>query len=80
VEFIEPDLYITVLDPGIEDFKTSAHRFLDRADAVIVPEGGVWTGQSGQRELRIRPPVYVTDEIVALVNEKLQQLSVLSRH
>src|SRR5215470_8621189 len=26
VEFIEPDLYITVLDPGVEDFKVSAQR------------------------------------------------------
>jgi hypothetical protein len=80
LEFIEPDLYVTVLDPGLEDFKSSAQQFLDRANAVIVPEGRVWTGQSGQRELRVCPPEYVTDEIVALVNERLQQVSVLAKY
>src|ERR1700746_239630 len=36
LKFIRPDLYITVLDPSTEDFKTSAQEFLDRADAVIL--------------------------------------------
>src|SRR5438876_5367437 len=35
LKFIRPDLYISVLDPATEDFKTSAQEFLDRADAVI---------------------------------------------
>ena len=76
VEFIEPDLYMTVLDPGLEDFKTSAERFLDRAAAVIVPESRAWQGEPGQRALRICPPAYVTPEIVAFVNERLQEVSI----
>src|ERR1700680_3391088 len=39
LKFLRPDLYLTVLDPGTEDFKTSAREFLDRAAAVILHEG-----------------------------------------
>jgi hypothetical protein len=38
VRFLKPDLYLTVLDPAIGDFKPSAQYFLDRADAVL------WSG------------------------------------
>jgi hypothetical protein len=36
LKFIEPDLYVTVLDPDVEDFKASALAALGRADALIV--------------------------------------------
>jgi hypothetical protein len=36
LRFLKPDLYITVLDPATEDFKSSAQQFLDRADAVLL--------------------------------------------
>src|ERR1700757_4318953 len=39
LKFLRPDLYLTVLDPGTEDFKTSAREFLDRAGAVILHDG-----------------------------------------
>ena len=39
LRFLAPDLYLSVLDPAVEDFKESARYFLDRADAVLVPEG-----------------------------------------
>ena len=39
LRFVRPDLYVAVLDPGIADFKPSALRYLDRADAVFTPEG-----------------------------------------
>ena len=74
VEFVEPDLYITVVDPGVGDFKTSARKFLDRADAVIIPEGCAWQGS--QRTFLIRPPEYVRPEIVAFVNTRLQAMSI----
>ncbi len=38
MRFLQPDLYLTVLDPAIRDFKPSAQYFLDRADAVL------WSG------------------------------------
>ena len=49
LRFLRPDLYLAVLDPKIEDFKASALRYLDRADAVFTPErrralDGAWAG------------------------------------
>jgi hypothetical protein len=76
LKFMRPDLYVTVLDPGTEDFKKSAQEFLDRAGAVILHErsnvGAAWQGVSlkpvVERPLfRISPPPYVTAEIVEFV-------------
>ena len=39
LRFLRPDLYIAVLQPSVLDFKASALRYLDRADAVFVPDG-----------------------------------------
>ncbi len=50
LRFLRPDLYLSVLDPGVEDFKDSARLYLDRADAVLVPEGTLG-GRDG-REFR----------------------------
>jgi len=36
LQFLQPDLYLVVIDPALHDFKTSAQEFLDRADAMIV--------------------------------------------
>src|SRR5580658_7742423 len=50
LRFLRPDLYLSVLDPETADFKDSAKYFLDRADAVLVPEGDIghpqWKGVS----------------------------------
>lgn len=35
LEFLQPDLYLFVLDPAASDFKESARRFLPRADAIL---------------------------------------------
>ncbi|HEV2397198.1 MAG TPA: hypothetical protein VGS27_09685 [Candidatus Sulfotelmatobacter sp.] len=79
LKFLRPDLYLTILDPGTSDFKTSAREFLDRADAVILHEGA----QSPKWQLvsmkpvasrpffRIAPPNYVTEQIVDFVRAKL---------
>lgn len=76
LKFLGPDLYLTVLDPGTEDFKTSAREFLDRAGAVILHEGSqsgtAWQGVSlkpvaARPVFRITPPPYVTAEIVDFV-------------
>ena len=39
LRFFQPDLYVAVLDPTVADFKPSAVRYLDRADALFVPNG-----------------------------------------
>jgi hypothetical protein len=83
---LRPDLYLSVLDPETADFKDSAKYFLDRADAVLVSEGVLgrpeWKGVSlklveGTPVLPIRPPVYVTEELVDFVRERLRALVVV---
>ncbi len=80
LKFMRPDLYLTVLDPGTEDFKKSAQQFLDRAGAVILhdrPEtGAAWHSVSlkpvAERPVfRISPPPYLTAEIVEFVRSSL---------
>lgn len=79
MKFLHPDLYLTVLDPGTADFKTSAREFLDRADAAILHETEVDTAWesvslkpvSRQPLFRIHPPQYVTSELVEFVRSHL---------
>jgi hypothetical protein len=80
LKFLRPDLYLTVLDPSTEDFKTSAREFLDRASAVILHQasngGPAWQAVSlkpvvGRPVFRITPPPYVTPEIVEFVRSSL---------
>lgn len=80
LRFLRPDIYLSVLDPAVEDFKESARLYLDRADAILVPEGVLrqpeWKGISlklvqGTPILAMRPPVYVTDEVVRFVAERI---------
>ncbi len=80
LRFLRPDLYLSVLDPLVADFKDSARLYLDRADAVLVADGQLgrpeWKGVSlkliaGTPLFAMRPPVYVTDELIAFVQEHL---------
>jgi hypothetical protein len=77
--FMKPDLYLSVLDAGTQDFKVSANEFLDRADAVILhgtPCQPKWELVSmervaGKPSFMIQPPPYVTPEIVSFVRQQL---------
>ena len=82
LKFVRPDLYLTVLDPATADFKRSAQEFMDLADAVILHHPSdansklVWSGVSlkpvaSRPIFHIRPPEYVTEEIVEFVKSKL---------
>ncbi|HZQ25311.1 MAG TPA: hypothetical protein VFA89_21165 [Terriglobales bacterium] len=83
VKFLRPDLYLTVLDPGTADFKISAQEFLDLAHAVVlhhrdteIPGSATWKRVSmkslaDRPTFHIRPPHYVTPEIVQFVRERL---------
>jgi hypothetical protein len=82
LEFVTPDLYLTVLDPANADFKKSARDFLDRADAVILHGDGdaepAWPVVSlnpniKQKVFRIAPPQYVTPEIVDFVRRSVTE-------
>jgi hypothetical protein len=79
MRFLRPNLYLTVLDGATADFKTSAQEFLDRADAVILhdqTEDVMWSNVSlrpvaRKPMFRIRPPEYVTDELIEFVKKQL---------
>lgn len=91
LKFIRPDLYLTVLDPANADFKRSAQEFLDRADAVVLheAEGGkgeaAWKGVSlkpvaGRPIFSVRPPEYVTREMVEFVRRHLTRKARVSQN
>jgi molybdopterin-guanine dinucleotide biosynthesis protein len=76
LRFVQPDVSLSVLDPSVEDFKASAMRYLDRVDALIVPEGAVfpegWGGVSkrlleGKRRFAFTPPEYCPAALVEFV-------------
>ena len=80
LRFLRPDIYLSVLDPEVADFKDSARLYLDRADAVLVPRGATgrsqWKGISlklleGTPVLGIEPPDYCTKAVVDFVAGRL---------
>ena len=80
LRFLQPDVSLSVLDPSIGDFKPSALRYLDRVDALIVPEGAVfaegWGGVStrmieGKRKFYFRAPDYCRVELAGFVAGRL---------
>lgn len=82
LRFIQPDLYLAVMDPSVADFKGSALRYLDRADAVIVsgPEADRgWQGVSPRLvaripAFRVTPPEYWSDELGEFVRSRLTRV------
>jgi len=82
VEIWKPDLYLMVLDFACEDFKPSALRFLDRADAFVVIDRGInvplWEDISrgkwdSKPRFPARPPYYVSAALAAFVKQRLAE-------
>jgi NAD(P)H-dependent flavin oxidoreductase YrpB (nitropropane dioxygenase family) len=71
MEFVEPDLYLVVLDPAKEDFKDSAREWLERADAVVMHTGVPLEVAKGKPTFRVKPPQYVSGELVEFVRERI---------
>ena len=87
LRYLQPDLYITVLDPANPDFKSSAAEFLARADAVILdepPPGALaiapaWDGvplETLYRKtvFRVQPPKYVPPELIQFMRQRLGEV------
>jgi hypothetical protein len=79
VEFLEPDLFLMMLDFGCQDFKASSLRFLDRADAFLVIDRGIngplWEGAAAgvwdhKTQFLVKPPNYVTAALADFVNSR----------
>ncbi len=80
MQFLQPDLYLSVLDAGTADFKESARLFLDRADALLLvdrPLAPQWKGVSarltaGKPRFPVHAPAYLSPELVEFVRERLR--------
>ncbi len=79
LQFLRPDLYLSVLDHATADFKDSARLFLDRADAVLLRASGKelapqWKDVSlrliaGKPRFLVTPPDLIGDDLVAFVEQ-----------
>ena len=70
LQFLQPDLYCSVIDPAVDDYKATARRFLDRADAIVcraLPDGKTYSVDTLVREkphFFVEPPTYLHAELV----------------
>jgi hypothetical protein len=90
LQFLRPDLYLSVLDFGTADFKDSARLFLDRADAILLRASGrdlapQWSGVSAKLiehtpQFVIAPPDYMSDQIVDFVRGRLEGVRDSAHH
>lgn len=72
LEFLEPDLYLTVWDAKSGDFKESARRFLPRADAVLCAADALLPEEGGSAErFAISTEQWVSDALVEFVRGRL---------
>jgi hypothetical protein len=77
LEFLRPDVYLTVLDPGVADFKVSARRFLDQADAALVIERMGSMGNMGRMDgapahvFHAERGVWLTPDVVSFLEQRL---------
>ncbi|MBV9342910.1 MAG: hypothetical protein JO159_18750 [Acidobacteria bacterium] len=85
VDYIQPDLYLTILDPATEDWKASALRLLERAEAIVLHQsddaspGRIFLPPlPGRRIFPVRPPEYVTPDIICFLDERLREQAKLS--
>ena len=81
IEFLKPILYLVVLDSSERDFKPSARRFLDQADALVPIDsrldarawGGVAAADLEEKPVfPVSPPGYLSPELWEFVKQRLQ--------
>lgn len=84
LRFLQPDLFVSVLDPETRDFKESAKRYLDRADAVVLVGDGVehpaWDGVSPRLIARAKkfsggPGAYCSAELTEFVRVRVTSVA-----
>ena len=84
VELVTPDVFLMVLDFTCEDFKASSLRLMDRADGFVVIDRGIsaplWEEVArgmwdGKPRFLVKPPRYVTAEVVDFVKSRMAAAS-----
>lgn len=82
LRFLQPDLYVVVLDWDTADFKATARDHLDRADAFVLLEPRrsrpAWERVplpliDRRAVYRVRPPHYFPEELVPVLRSKLAE-------
>jgi len=80
LNFIRPDLYLTVLRFDIEDFKESAREMLRRSDAAVVVESGarqpLWKRVpaemlAGIPVYPVSAPTFISPELISFVRSRI---------
>jgi hypothetical protein len=84
MEFLRPEVYALIVSPDVEDFKASARRYLDRADAIltVVPLSVQESPWPKEVETRMRQAPqfsvdalgYISPEFFALVRRRLDAM------
>jgi len=81
LRFLQPEVYLSVLQYDVGDFKLSSRLYLDRADAFVIPlseqDAPGWPGIDAaairQKPLfAVRPPSFVSEELLSFVRDKLR--------
>ena len=80
LRFLQPTLSLSVLDPSVNDFKPSALRYLDRVDAIVMPDhfpAATWEGVSpkllaGKPHFMFVAPEYCPAQLVSFVAARLR--------
>jgi hypothetical protein len=78
LRYLDPDLYVVVLDFAVDDFKESTREFLDRADAFVVVDRSVEAPWPEVAEVlrwkpvfRVPEGVFTSMELTAFLRERL---------
>jgi hypothetical protein len=72
MQFLKPSLYFAVIDPDKEDFKESAQKVLDRANALVL-RGGV-TGDAPPALLWMKLPTKLLKEKPSVLQRQGEEL------
>ncbi len=80
LELVAPDVCLMLLDFSREDFKASSLALMDRADGFVVIDRGInaplWEEVArgmwdGKAQFLVKPPRYVTAEVVEFVRSRI---------
>jgi hypothetical protein len=72
MQFLKPSLYFAVIDPDKEDFKVSAQKALDRANALVL-RGGV-SGDAPPASLWMKLPTKLLREKPSVLQREGEEL------